>query len=70
MAENREQRVSRRKFYFKNGFTSSGIFITGYSGDMEILNFGGTVSEQKYMELQRYALGKVMFYLSKIRLAV
>lgn len=70
MAENREQRISRRKFYFKNGFTSSGIFITGHSGDMEVLNFGGTVSEQEYMELQRYALGKMMFYLSGIRLAV
>lgn len=70
MAENREQRVSRRKFYFKNGFTSSGIFITGYSGDMEVLNFGGMVSEEEYMELQRYALGKVMFYLSRIRPAV
>ena len=69
-AENREQRISRRKFYFKNGFTSSGIFITGYSGNMEVLNFGGTVSWQEYMELQRYALGKLMFYLSGIRLAV
>ena len=69
-AENREQRIARRKFYLKNGFTSSGIFITGHSGNMEILNFGGTVSEQEYMELQRYALGNLMFYLSGIRLAV
>lgn len=69
-AGNREQRIARRKFYLKNGFTSSGIFITGHSGNMEILNFGGTVSEQEYMELQRYALGNLMFYLSGIRLAV
>lgn len=69
-AENREQRISRRNFYLKNGFASSGIFITGYSGNMEILNWGGMVSWQEYMELQRYALGKLMFYLSGIRLAV
>ncbi len=69
-AENKEQRIARRKFYFKNGFTSSNIYITGHSGNMEILNFGGTVSLQEYMDLQRYALGKLMFRLSGIRPAV
>lgn len=69
-AENKEQRIARRKFYFKNGFTSSDIFITGHSGNMEILNFGGTVSPQEYMDLQQYALGKLMFRMSKIRLTV
>lgn len=67
-AENKEQRIARRKFYLKNGFTSSDIFITGYSGNMEILKFGGTVSPQEYMDLQRYALGKLMFYMSGIHL--
>ena len=66
-AENKEQRIARRKFYFKNGFTSSNIYITGRSGNMEVLNFGGTVSVQEYMGLQQYALGKTMFRLAKIR---
>lgn len=69
-AENREQRIARRRFYLKNGFTSSDIYITGHSGNMEILNFGGTVSLQEYMDLQQYALGKLMFRMSGIRLAV
>ena len=69
-AENKEQRIARRRFYFKNGFTSSDIYIAGRSGDMEILNFGGTVSKQEYMDLQQYALGKLMFRLSGIKLAV
>lgn len=69
-AENKEQRIARRKFYLKNGFTSSDIYITGYSGNIEILNYGGTVSPQEYMDLQRYALGKLMFRMSGIRLAV
>ncbi len=40
MAENCQQRTARRRFYLKNGFTSSGIFITGAGGDMEVLNYG------------------------------
>lgn len=67
-AENKEQRIARRKFYFKNGFTSSDIYITGYSGNMEILNYGGMVSTQEYMDLQQYALGKLMFWMSGIHL--
>ena len=66
-AENKDQRIARRKFYFKNGFTSSNIYITGRSGNMEVLNFGGTVSVQEYMGLQQYALGKPMFQLAGIR---
>ena len=69
-AENQQQRIARRKFYFKNGFTSSNLYITGHSGNMEILNFGGMVSKQEYMDLQQYALGKWMFRLSGIQLAV
>jgi len=41
-----------------------------HSGNMEILNFGGMVSLQEYMDLQQYALGKLMFWMSGIRLAV
>ena len=69
MAENCQQRTARRRFYLKNGFTSYGIFITGAGGDMEVLNYGGTVSQEEYMDLQRYALGKLFFRLSRIRLA-
>lgn len=49
-ADNREQRIARRRFYVKNGFVSSGIFINGYSGSMEILHRGGEVSSREYME--------------------
>ncbi len=34
-ADNKEQRIARRRFYLKNSFVSSDIFITGASGDME-----------------------------------
>lgn len=67
-AKNNEQREKRRKFYLQNGFYSSGIFIEGYSGTMEILNYGGIVSPQEYINLQRYALGRLMFWFSRIKL--
>lgn len=66
-AENKEQRAARRRFYLKNGFTSSDIFIEGPSGEMEILNYGGNVSQKESLALQEYALGKIFFKLSKIR---
>lgn len=67
-ADNREQRIARRKFYLKNGFTSSDIFITGASGNMEIMNYGGKVTPENYMSLQEYTLGKLFFKLSNIRI--
>lgn len=66
-AQNSRQRTARRNFYLKNGFTSSGIFITGRSGSMEVMNYGGTVSLPEYLELQRHALGNLMFRLSGIK---
>lgn len=63
-AENREQRVSRKRFYLKNGFASSGLFVTGVSGDMEVLTYGGAVSPEAYWDLQKYALGDLMFRFS------
>ena len=38
-AENQEQRIARRRFYLKNGFTSADIFVEGAGGDMEITEF-------------------------------
>lgn len=67
-ADNQEQRIARRKFYLKNGFTSSDIFISGTSGEMEIMNYGGRVSPADYMRLQRHALGDLFFKLSKIQI--
>lgn len=68
-ADNTEQRIARRRFYLKNSFVSSDIFITGASGDMEILVCGGAVSREEYMDMQRYALGDMLFRLSHIRIA-
>lgn len=67
-AENKGQRIARRRFYIKNGFTTSGLFVNGVSGTMEILNYGGYVQEKEYLQLQKHALGKWMFKLSHMKL--
>ncbi|MFR5601736.1 MAG: GNAT family N-acetyltransferase [Lachnospiraceae bacterium] len=69
-SDNQDQRIARRRFYLKNGFISSGIFITGAGGDMEIMNYGGMVSQEDYLKLQKYALGSLFFRLSNIKIAV
>lgn len=66
-ASNYQQRVSRKKFYQKNGFDSANIFIKGQSGEMEILKKGKSITSQEYLELQQYCLGKLLFFLSQIK---
>lgn len=68
-AANSAQRIARKNFYLKNGFSSSDIFIKGTSGKMEIMNRGKQITPQEYLELQKYALGKLFFRLSKIKIA-
>ena len=67
-AENCQQRIARRRFYVKNGFASSGIFTDGQSGAMEIMTSGGSVTPGEYLRLQKYALGRLFFRLSRIRI--
>lgn len=62
-----EQRIARRRFYLKNGFQPTGIFIAGAGGDMEIMSRGGPVSPEDYLELQAHALGPILFRLSGIK---
>ncbi len=67
-AENSRQRIARREFYLKNGFESANIFITGAGGNMEILHYGGDLSREGYIRLQKYALGRLFFRLSNIKI--
>lgn len=68
-AANSEQRLARRAFYLKNGYSSSGIYMRGVSGEMEVMNRGGRVSKEEYLKLQKYALGGLLFRLSGIEIA-
>lgn len=66
-ADNADQRRARRKFYLRNGFVSSSVFVTGKSGDMEVMVHGGKVSGTEVMELMHHALGSWMFKMSKMK---
>lgn len=43
------------------------ILFTGASGEMEVLNYGKKISKEEYLRMQEYALGKLFFKLSKIK---
>ena len=48
---NKEQRVSRKEFYLRNGFVESG-FILSYSGmTFEVLFYGEKFDKQSYVDL-------------------
>lgn len=66
-ANNLEQRIARKRFYLKNGFESSGVLMQGVSGDMEILCHGGSISGDEFIAVQTYALGRILFGLSKTK---
>lgn len=65
-ATNYKMRISRKKFYLKNGFTSTNLFINSKGGNMEIMNYGGMVDSSDFMNLMEHALGKLYFRLSKM----
>ncbi len=66
-AANNEQRIAWKRFYLKNGFVPSGVFAQGVSGYMEILCYGRNVSGDEFIAVQTYALGRILFGLSKTK---
>ncbi|WP_101877427.1 GNAT family N-acetyltransferase [Lachnoclostridium edouardi] len=66
-ANNLEQRIARKRFYLKNGFQASGISVRSVSGNMELLCYGSNVTEDEFIEIQAYTLGKLLFRLSRTR---
>lgn len=66
-AANNEQRIAWKRFYLKNGFAPSVVFAQGVSGYMEILCYGRNVSGDEFIAVQTYALGRILFGLSKTK---
>ena len=67
-ANNQTQRIARRRFYVKNGFESSNIFIDGSSGQMEVLIYGQTINSSQFLSLFEHVLGTLFYKLSHTRL--
>ncbi len=68
-ANNFEQRTARKRFYLKNGFSPSDFVALGVSGPMEVLCFGGQVSGDDFVKVQKYTLGWLLFFLSRTKVA-
>ena len=66
-ADNAEQRIARKRFYLKNGFEPSDFVALGVSGPMEVLCFGGQISGDEFVELQKHTLGPLLFRLSRTK---
>lgn len=66
-AENKEQRIARKKFYLKNVFSSTGLFVNDISGNMEILSYQKPILKEEYLSIQKYTLGSLLFKLSKMK---
>ncbi len=66
-AANFTQRGARKKFYQRNGFVSSPLLAQFPSGMMEIMQTGSSISKQEWIDLQKYALGKFFYFMSRMK---
>lgn len=56
--DNYEQRKARKSFYLKNGLKESGIYVSLFGVDMEILLFDKELNFQEYLEIYEKVYGK------------
>lgn len=63
-AENSRQRIERRSFYLRNGFDGAGFCVEIGGGQMEVLRWGGPVTAEEYLGIQRHAMGGLLYRLS------
>lgn len=66
-AENSRQRIARRSFYLRNGFDGAGFCVEIGGGQMEVLRWGGPVTAEEYLGIQRHAMGALLYRLSHTR---
>ena len=64
--ENYQQRVKRKAFYEKNGFSSTGFIIREPAERQEVLIRGGTISQEEIEAMYKHFLGNLLFSLLKI----
>jgi GNAT superfamily N-acetyltransferase len=66
-ADNYAQRVKRKSFYEKNGYTFSGIIVEELGQPFEILVSGGSITPEETWAVWRSLLGKILSLLPLIR---
>ncbi|MEO1353309.1 MAG: GNAT family N-acetyltransferase [Cyanobacteria bacterium J06635_15] len=65
--DNYEQRVKRKRFYGKNGYTSAGIIVEGLGQPFEMLISGGSITPEETRQVYRSFLGKILSLLPVLR---
>ena len=60
---NFEQRIKRKAFYEKNGFSSSGYFVKEPGEKLEMLIFGGSISKEEIEAMYKNFFGSIIGFL-------
>ena len=66
-ADNNAQRVKRKRFYEKNGYTSTGIIVEELGQPFEMLISGGSITSEETRQVYRSFLGKILSLLPVLR---
>ncbi|MEO1181913.1 MAG: GNAT family N-acetyltransferase [Cyanobacteria bacterium J06636_28] len=66
-ADNNAQRVKRKRFYEKNGYTSTGIIVEELGQPFEMLILGGSITPEETRQVYRSFLGKILSLLPVLR---
>jgi GNAT superfamily N-acetyltransferase len=64
-AENYQQRIKRKAFYEKNGFSASGYFVKESAGQQEMLVRGGSVCKEEIDAMYKNLLGHTLSFLMR-----
>lgn len=59
-AENHHQRIKRKAFYRKNGFSSSGYIVKEHKERLEMLILGGSISKEEIEAIYKNLLGYIL----------
>ena len=66
--ENNAQRIKRMAFYERLGWVGSNMLSCASSGRLQVLTYGGEITEKEFMAVQTFALGKFLIKLSKMHI--
>ena len=61
--KNYQQRIKRKAFYEKNGFSSSGYFVKEPGEELEMLIFGGIISKEEIETMYKNLFGSILGFL-------
>ncbi|MEO1671710.1 MAG: GNAT family N-acetyltransferase, partial [Cyanobacteria bacterium J06631_2] len=66
-ADNNAQRVKRKRFYEKNGYTSTGIIVEELGQPFEMLISGDSITSEEMRQVYRSFLGNILSLLPVLR---